>query len=80
MVEELAVRNSRFSVKQIVPALKQAELGMPVADLLPGPFLDGTGDLDCDGAGPTLLSVLPWLQPGSRVRVHATLRSSSSRP
>jgi putative transposase len=28
------VRKSRFSVEQIVAALKQAELGMPVADLI----------------------------------------------
>jgi putative transposase len=28
------VRRSRFSVEQIVAVLKQAELGMPVADLI----------------------------------------------
>ena len=28
------MRKSRFSVEQIVAALKQAELGMPVADLI----------------------------------------------
>ena len=28
------MRRSRFSVEQIVAVLKQAELGMPVADLI----------------------------------------------
>jgi len=32
--EEFAVKRKRFSVEQIVAVLKQAELGMPVADLI----------------------------------------------
>jgi len=32
MAEEFAVRKKRFSVEQIVAVLKQAELGLPVAD------------------------------------------------
>jgi putative transposase len=32
--EEFAVKKKRFSVEQIVAVLKQAELGMPVADLI----------------------------------------------
>lgn len=31
---EFAVKKKRFSVEQIVAVLKQAELGMPVADLI----------------------------------------------
>jgi len=31
--KEFVVKRKRFSVEQIVAALKQAELGMPVADL-----------------------------------------------
>jgi transposase-like protein len=31
--EEFVVKRKRFSVEQIVAALKQVELGMPVADL-----------------------------------------------
>ena len=34
MAEEFAVRKKRFSVEQIVAVLKQAELGMPVADVI----------------------------------------------
>jgi putative transposase len=29
------MKKKRFSIEQIVAALKQAELGMPVADLIP---------------------------------------------
>ena len=32
--KEFVVKRKRFSVEQIVAALKQAELGMPVADLI----------------------------------------------
>jgi len=32
--KEFAVEKKRFSVEQIVAVLKQAELGMPVADLI----------------------------------------------
>ncbi len=32
--EEFVVKKKRFSVEQIVAVLKQAELGMPVADLI----------------------------------------------
>jgi transposase-like protein len=32
--EEFAVKRKRYSVEQIVAVLKQAELGLPVADLI----------------------------------------------
>jgi putative transposase len=34
MAGEFAVKRKRFSVEQIVAVLKQAELGLPVADLI----------------------------------------------
>ena len=34
MAGEFAVKRKRFSVEQIVAVLKQAELGMPVADIV----------------------------------------------
>ncbi len=34
MVKEFAMKRKRFSVEQIVAVLKQAEAGMPVADLI----------------------------------------------
>jgi putative transposase len=34
MAGEFAVKRKRFSVEQIVAVLKQAELGLPIADLI----------------------------------------------
>jgi putative transposase len=34
MAKEFAMKRKRFSVEQIVAVLKQAEVGMPVADLI----------------------------------------------